>query len=156
MRQQKSYLLLVRSDNKSIWIRVSENRGFPQLCQSVHYPQQLAILRLFQRLQLSFGLIYRVNVHSHHEGAFSRFKTLPVKKSIHQLMFRFRIQKRSSRRLIHSHWLFSPLQARGKKRQRGWFHSSHVKLLGPSSSKSSPSPLPGECWHTANTAFDLL
>lgn len=78
------------------------------------------------------------------------------KKSIHQLMFRFRIQKRSSRRLIHSHWLFSPLQARGKKRQRGWFHSSHVKLLGPSSSKSSPSPLPGECWHTANTAFDLL
>lgn len=38
---------------------------------------------------------------------------------------------------------FPPRQARGKKRQRGWFHSSHVKLLGPSSSKSSPSPLPG-------------
>uniref|UniRef100_A0A671WQS5 Intersectin 2a n=1 Tax=Sparus aurata TaxID=8175 RepID=A0A671WQS5_SPAAU len=47
----------------------------------------------------------------------------------------------SPERLIYSHWLFS-LQARGKKRQRGWFHSSHVKLLGPSSSKSSPSPLP--------------
>ncbi|XP_033505114.2 intersectin-2a isoform X3 [Epinephelus lanceolatus] len=39
-------------------------------------------------------------------------------------------------------WWLGELQARGKKRQRGWFHSSHVKLLGPSSSKSSPSPLP--------------
>uniref|UniRef100_A0A8C4GRW3 Intersectin-2 n=1 Tax=Dicentrarchus labrax TaxID=13489 RepID=A0A8C4GRW3_DICLA len=38
--------------------------------------------------------------------------------------------------------VFISLKARGKKRQRGWFHSSHVKLLGPSSSKSSPSPLP--------------
>ncbi|XP_047429816.1 intersectin-2a isoform X5 [Mugil cephalus] len=39
-------------------------------------------------------------------------------------------------------WWLGELQARGKKRQRGWFHSSHVKLLGPSSTKSSPSPLP--------------
>ncbi|KAM4522208.1 intersectin-2a isoform 2-T3 [Odontesthes bonariensis] len=41
-----------------------------------------------------------------------------------------------------SGWWLGELQARGKKRQRGWFHSSHVKLLGPSSSKSSPSPVP--------------
>ncbi|XP_067337125.1 intersectin-2a isoform X3 [Channa argus] len=41
-----------------------------------------------------------------------------------------------------SSWWLGELQARGKKRQRGWFHSSHVKLLGPSSSKSCPSPLP--------------
>ncbi|XP_056284106.1 intersectin-2a isoform X3 [Pseudoliparis swirei] len=39
-------------------------------------------------------------------------------------------------------WWLGELQARGKKRQRGWFHSSHVKLLGPSSSRPSPSPLP--------------
>ncbi|XP_028996085.1 intersectin-2a isoform X2 [Betta splendens] len=39
-------------------------------------------------------------------------------------------------------WWLGELQARGKKRQRGWFHSSHVKLLGPSNSKLSPSPLP--------------
>ncbi|XP_037541744.1 intersectin-2a [Nematolebias whitei] len=39
-------------------------------------------------------------------------------------------------------WWLGELQVRGKKRQKGWFHSSHVKLLGPSSSKSSPSPLP--------------
>uniref|UniRef100_A0AAV2KEG3 Uncharacterized protein n=2 Tax=Knipowitschia caucasica TaxID=637954 RepID=A0AAV2KEG3_KNICA len=39
-------------------------------------------------------------------------------------------------------WWLGELQARGKRRQRGWFHSSHVKLLGPSSSKLSPSPLP--------------
>ncbi|XP_026196831.1 intersectin-2a [Anabas testudineus] len=39
-------------------------------------------------------------------------------------------------------WWLGELQARGKKRQRGWFHSSHVKLLGPSSNISSPSPLP--------------
>ncbi|XP_072297673.1 intersectin-2a [Eucyclogobius newberryi] len=41
-----------------------------------------------------------------------------------------------------SGWWLGELQARGKRRQRGWFNSSHVKLLGPSSSKSSPSPLP--------------
>uniref|UniRef100_UPI003AAB5237 intersectin-2-like n=1 Tax=Centroberyx gerrardi TaxID=166262 RepID=UPI003AAB5237 len=39
-------------------------------------------------------------------------------------------------------WWLGELQARGKKRQRGWFHSSHVKLLGPSSGKSTPAPLP--------------
>ncbi|XP_077365961.1 intersectin-2a isoform X2 [Festucalex cinctus] len=39
-------------------------------------------------------------------------------------------------------WWLGELQARGKKRQRGWVQSSHVKLLGPSSNKSSPSPLP--------------
>ncbi|XP_058469345.1 intersectin-2a isoform X3 [Solea solea] len=39
-------------------------------------------------------------------------------------------------------WWLGELQARGKKRQRGWFHSSHVKLLGPTCNKSSPSPLP--------------
>ncbi|XP_019727041.1 intersectin-2a isoform X1 [Hippocampus comes] len=39
-------------------------------------------------------------------------------------------------------WWLGELQARGKKRQRGWIHSSHVKLLGPSSNKSSPSPMP--------------
>nr|XP_049613495.1 intersectin-2a isoform X3 [Syngnathus scovelli] len=41
-----------------------------------------------------------------------------------------------------SGWWLGELQARGKKRQRGWLHSSHVKLLGPSGNKSSPSPLP--------------
>ncbi|KAF7666555.1 hypothetical protein LDENG_00101420 [Lucifuga dentata] len=41
-----------------------------------------------------------------------------------------------------SGWWLGELQARGKKRQRGWFHSSHVKLLGPSSGKSTPAPLP--------------
>uniref|UniRef100_A0A3Q3X4R2 Uncharacterized protein n=1 Tax=Mola mola TaxID=94237 RepID=A0A3Q3X4R2_MOLML len=39
-------------------------------------------------------------------------------------------------------WWLGELQARGKKRQRGWFHSSHVKLLSPPTTKSSPSPLP--------------
>uniref|UniRef100_A0A668A4Q4 Intersectin 2a n=1 Tax=Myripristis murdjan TaxID=586833 RepID=A0A668A4Q4_9TELE len=39
-------------------------------------------------------------------------------------------------------WWLGELQARGKKRQRGWFHSSNVKLLGPSSGKSTPAPLP--------------
>ncbi|XP_024912757.1 intersectin-2 isoform X2 [Cynoglossus semilaevis] len=39
-------------------------------------------------------------------------------------------------------WWLGELQARGKKRQRGWFHSSHVKLLGPTTTKWSPSPLP--------------
>nr|XP_057912352.1 intersectin-2a isoform X2 [Doryrhamphus excisus] len=41
-----------------------------------------------------------------------------------------------------SGWWLGELQARGKKRQRGWVLSSNVKLLGPSSNKSSPSPLP--------------
>ncbi|KAM4713617.1 intersectin-2a isoform 2-T2 [Anableps anableps] len=39
-------------------------------------------------------------------------------------------------------WWLGELQARGKKRQKGWFQSSHVKLLGPSSTKTSLSPLP--------------
>uniref|UniRef100_A0A096M4V6 Intersectin 2a n=1 Tax=Poecilia formosa TaxID=48698 RepID=A0A096M4V6_POEFO len=39
-------------------------------------------------------------------------------------------------------WWLGELQARGKKRQKGWFHSSHVKLLGPSSAKTCLSPLP--------------
>uniref|UniRef100_A0A1A8FG31 Intersectin 2a n=2 Tax=Nothobranchius korthausae TaxID=1143690 RepID=A0A1A8FG31_9TELE len=39
-------------------------------------------------------------------------------------------------------WWLGELQVRGKKRQKAWLHSSHVKLLGPSSSKSSPCPLP--------------
>ncbi|MEQ2200080.1 Intersectin-2, partial [Xenoophorus captivus] len=39
-------------------------------------------------------------------------------------------------------WWLGELQARGKKRQKGWFHSSYVKLLGPSSTKTSLSPLP--------------
>uniref|UniRef100_A0A1A8EG61 Intersectin 2a n=1 Tax=Nothobranchius kadleci TaxID=1051664 RepID=A0A1A8EG61_NOTKA len=39
-------------------------------------------------------------------------------------------------------WWLGELQVRGRKRQKGWLHSSHVRLLGPSSSKSSPSPLP--------------
>ncbi|KAJ8008716.1 hypothetical protein DPEC_G00081300 [Dallia pectoralis] len=39
-------------------------------------------------------------------------------------------------------WWLGELQARGKKRQRGWFHSSHVKLLGPTSSKTSSSAVP--------------
>ncbi|XP_054618367.1 intersectin-2a isoform X3 [Dunckerocampus dactyliophorus] len=41
-----------------------------------------------------------------------------------------------------SGWWLGELQARGRKRQRGWVLSSFVKLLGPSSNKSSPSPLP--------------
>ncbi|XP_061756713.1 intersectin-2-like isoform X6 [Nerophis ophidion] len=41
-----------------------------------------------------------------------------------------------------SGWWLGELQARGKKRQRGWVKSSNLKLLGPSSNKSSPSPLP--------------
>ncbi|KAM4529304.1 intersectin-2a isoform 2-T2 [Fundulus diaphanus] len=39
-------------------------------------------------------------------------------------------------------WWLGELQARGKKRQKGWFHSSHVKLMGPSGTKTSLSPLP--------------
>ncbi|KAL0967131.1 hypothetical protein UPYG_G00248170 [Umbra pygmaea] len=39
-------------------------------------------------------------------------------------------------------WWLGELQARGKKRQRGWFHSSYVKLLGPTSMKNTPAPVP--------------
>ncbi|XP_051879994.1 intersectin-2b isoform X4 [Pristis pectinata] len=39
-----------------------------------------------------------------------------------------------------SGWWQGELQARGKKRQKGWFPASHVKLLGQSSGKSTPAP----------------
>ncbi|KAG7465648.1 hypothetical protein MATL_G00155770 [Megalops atlanticus] len=39
-------------------------------------------------------------------------------------------------------WWNGELQARGKKRQRGWFPVSHVKLLGSSSEKPTPTPAP--------------
>uniref|UniRef100_A0A8C5BN66 Intersectin 2a n=1 Tax=Gadus morhua TaxID=8049 RepID=A0A8C5BN66_GADMO len=48
-------------------------------------------------------------------------------------------------------WWLGELQARGKKRQRGWFHSSNVKLLGPTSvlppllTLINPSPHPPVC-----------
>ncbi|XP_023662682.2 intersectin-2-like isoform X2 [Paramormyrops kingsleyae] len=41
-----------------------------------------------------------------------------------------------------SGWWQGVLQARGKKRQSGWFPASHVKLLGPTSGKSTPAPVP--------------
>ncbi|XP_027411746.1 intersectin-2 isoform X2 [Bos indicus x Bos taurus] len=37
-----------------------------------------------------------------------------------------------------SGWWQGELQARGKKRQKGWFPASHVKLLGPSSERTAP------------------
>ncbi|XP_039094264.1 intersectin-2 [Hyaena hyaena] len=37
-----------------------------------------------------------------------------------------------------SGWWQGELQARGKKRQKGWFPASHVKLLGPSSDRTTP------------------
>nr|XP_044627958.1 intersectin-2 isoform X2 [Equus asinus] len=37
-----------------------------------------------------------------------------------------------------SGWWQGELQARGKKRQKGWFPASHVKLLGPSSERTTP------------------
>ncbi|XP_037669217.1 intersectin-2 isoform X1 [Choloepus didactylus] len=37
-----------------------------------------------------------------------------------------------------SGWWQGELQARGKKRQKGWFPASHVKLLGPSSERTIP------------------
>ncbi|XP_043538848.1 intersectin-2-like isoform X2 [Chiloscyllium plagiosum] len=39
-------------------------------------------------------------------------------------------------------WWQGELQARGKKRQKGWFPANHVKLLGQSSGKSTPAPTP--------------
>uniref|UniRef100_A0A8B9SCU5 Intersectin 2 n=1 Tax=Apteryx owenii TaxID=8824 RepID=A0A8B9SCU5_APTOW len=39
-----------------------------------------------------------------------------------------------------SGWWQGELQARGKKRQKGWFPASHVKLLGPSSERTSAAP----------------
>uniref|UniRef100_A0A8C6X897 Intersectin 2 n=1 Tax=Naja naja TaxID=35670 RepID=A0A8C6X897_NAJNA len=35
-------------------------------------------------------------------------------------------------------WWQGELQARGKKRQKGWFPATHVKLLGPSNEKTMP------------------
>ncbi|XP_052042129.1 intersectin-2 isoform X2 [Apodemus sylvaticus] len=37
-----------------------------------------------------------------------------------------------------SGWWQGELQARGKKRQKGWFPASHVKLLGPSAERATP------------------
>nr|XP_045007250.1 intersectin-2 isoform X3 [Jaculus jaculus] len=37
-----------------------------------------------------------------------------------------------------SGWWQGELQARGKKRQKGWFPASHVKLLGPSNERTTP------------------
>ncbi|XP_047196468.1 intersectin-2b isoform X2 [Hippoglossus stenolepis] len=39
-------------------------------------------------------------------------------------------------------WWLGELQARGKKRQKGWFPSSHIKILGSNSGKSTPAPQP--------------
>ncbi|XP_077173072.1 intersectin-2 isoform X2 [Paroedura picta] len=38
-------------------------------------------------------------------------------------------------------WWQGELQARGKKRQKGWFPATHVKLLGPSSEKTTPAAI---------------
>lgn len=43
------------------------------------------------------------------------------------------------------------LQARGKKRQKGWFSSSHVKILGSNSGKSTPAPPPGKVAQKQNS-----
>ncbi|XP_059206845.1 intersectin-2b [Centropristis striata] len=39
-----------------------------------------------------------------------------------------------------SGWWLGELQARGKKRQKGWFPASNVKILGSNSGKSTPAP----------------
>ncbi|XP_018522386.1 intersectin-2b [Lates calcarifer] len=41
-----------------------------------------------------------------------------------------------------SGWWLGELQARGKKRQKGWFPASNVKILGSNSGKSTPAPTP--------------
>ncbi|MBN3299389.1 ITSN2 protein, partial [Amia calva] len=41
-----------------------------------------------------------------------------------------------------SGWWLGELQARGKKRQKGWFPATHVKLLGPNSGKTTPALAP--------------
>uniref|UniRef100_A0AAX7VJG8 Osteoclast-stimulating factor 1 n=1 Tax=Astatotilapia calliptera TaxID=8154 RepID=A0AAX7VJG8_ASTCA len=41
-----------------------------------------------------------------------------------------------------SGWWLGELQARGKKRQKGWFPATHVKVLESSSGKSTPAPQP--------------
>ncbi|XP_019746673.1 intersectin-2b isoform X1 [Hippocampus comes] len=44
-----------------------------------------------------------------------------------------------------SGWWLGELQARGKKRQKGWFPSSHIQILGSSSGKSTPAAQSGLC-----------
>uniref|UniRef100_A0A673C7U7 Intersectin 2b n=1 Tax=Sphaeramia orbicularis TaxID=375764 RepID=A0A673C7U7_9TELE len=39
-----------------------------------------------------------------------------------------------------SGWWLGELQARGKKRQKGWFPATNVKILGSNSGKSTPAP----------------
>ncbi|XP_069461955.1 intersectin-2 isoform X2 [Ambystoma mexicanum] len=39
-------------------------------------------------------------------------------------------------------WWQGELQARGKKRQKGWFPANHVKILGPSTERNTPSFTP--------------
>ncbi|XP_053314559.1 intersectin-2 [Spea bombifrons] len=41
-----------------------------------------------------------------------------------------------------SGWWQGELQARGKKRQKGWFPATHVKLLGPTNDKATPAFVP--------------
>uniref|UniRef100_A0A670IC73 Intersectin 2 n=1 Tax=Podarcis muralis TaxID=64176 RepID=A0A670IC73_PODMU len=41
-----------------------------------------------------------------------------------------------------SGWWQGELQARGKKRQKGWFPATHVKLLGPSNERNTPATYP--------------
>uniref|UniRef100_A0A4X2KJ17 Intersectin 2 n=1 Tax=Vombatus ursinus TaxID=29139 RepID=A0A4X2KJ17_VOMUR len=41
-----------------------------------------------------------------------------------------------------SGWWQGELQARGKKRQKGWFPASHVKVLGPGSERGTPASQP--------------
>ncbi|KAJ6659621.1 hypothetical protein lerEdw1_018590, partial [Lerista edwardsae] len=41
-----------------------------------------------------------------------------------------------------SGWWQGELQARGKKRQKGWFPATHVKLLGPSNERTTRASLP--------------
>ncbi|XP_053171996.1 intersectin-2b isoform X2 [Scomber japonicus] len=41
-----------------------------------------------------------------------------------------------------SGWWLGELQARGKKRQKGWFPASNVQVLGSNSGKSTPAPQP--------------
>ncbi|NXR89934.1 ITSN2 protein, partial [Hypocryptadius cinnamomeus] len=59
-----------------------------------------------------------------------------------------------------SGWWQGELQARGKKRQKGWFPASHVKLLGPSSERTT-SAAPSVCQviamydYTANNEDEL-
>ena len=42
-------------------------------------------------------------------------------------------------------------QARGKKRQKGWFPASNVKILGSNSGKSTPASQPGNTYIYTHT-----